>query len=156
VKKVLAHRYYRLGLSAAKQRRLSEALRYAQCASLLDPENNDASLLAEICRYELGGSFGEGSPLEQAAVLMKQKNWAKAARVLEKVSHQSVRCVCIQGCLWALVKRRALSAACFMSALAKDRGNPLALEALAEFGPLRSNRTLGCVPLERLFFWRFF
>jgi tetratricopeptide (TPR) repeat protein len=150
VKKTLARRYYRLGLAAAKQRDLSAALRYAQCASLLDPENADAPLLAEICERELGGSPGEEQMPGQAAAFMKQKSWARAARVLEKAPQQSVRCVCMQGCLWALAKRRAKATDCFARALVKDRGNPLALEALMELGPQR------CVPLERLFFWRFF
>jgi tetratricopeptide (TPR) repeat protein len=144
VKKALAHRYYRLGLAAAKQRDLSAALRYAQCAFIMDPENNDASLLAEICRHELGGSPGEEQIPEQAVALIKQKSWAKAARVLEKVPHQSVRCFAIQGCLWALAGRRALAADCFQRVLLADCMNHLAAEALVE------------LRLKRNFFWRFF
>jgi tetratricopeptide (TPR) repeat protein len=155
MKKALAHRCYRLGLSAAQQRDLSAALRYAQYASVMDPENDDASLLAEICRRELGYRPSALPPgveqiPAQAAVLMKQKKWSAAARVLEKVPEQSVRCVCIQGCLWALAKRRTLSLDCFARALEKDRGNPLALEAIRELGSQR------CVQIKRLFFWRFF
>ena len=149
MKKTLSHHYYRLGLAAAKQRHLSAALRYAECASILDPENNDAAHLAEICRHELGGSIGEEQIPEQALVLIKQKSWSKAARFLWNIPQQSVRCLAIQGCLWALAKRRALSADCFVRVLAKDPGNPLALQALTELGPTQ-------VGSLRKFFWRFF
>ncbi|GHU61442.1 hypothetical protein FACS189445_3430 [Spirochaetia bacterium] len=138
VRQALAHRYYRLGLTAAKQRYLSAALRYAGCASILDPENGDAAHLAEICRNELDGSLAEEQLPEQAVVFIKQKNWSKAARLLKKVPDQSVRCLAMQGCLWALAKRRALSADYFIRALAKDPENPLALQALTELGPAQS------------------
>ncbi|GHV28714.1 hypothetical protein AGMMS4952_13100 [Spirochaetia bacterium] len=161
MKKALSHRYYRLGLAAAKQRHLSTALRYAQCAAILDPENNDAAHLAEICRYELGGpvqqsfprSIGEEQIPEQAVLLIKQRSWAKAARLLRKVPDQSVRCFAIQGCLWALAKRRALSADYFVRVLAKDPGNPLALYALTELGPAQSGPAqVGALRFFRRFF----
>lgn len=148
MKKMFSHRYYRLGLAAAKQRYLSAALRYAECAAIMDPENCDAVRLWEICRQELGGSTGEEQMPEQADFLIKQKNWLKAARFLAKVPDQSVRCLAIQGCLWALAKDRALSADCFVRVLAKDSGNPLALRSLTELGP--AQRGL------RRFFRRFF
>lgn len=143
MKEKLARRCYRLGLAAAKQRYLSAALRYAQCACILDSENDDAAHLAEICRYELGDYDGEEQAYEQAVLLVKQKKWLKAARSLSN-SRQSVRLLAIRGCLWALAKRRALAADCFAEALAKDRGNILAGEALAK------------IDLRRKSFWRFF
>ena len=149
MKKTLSRRYYRLGLAAAKQRDLSAALRYAQCAAILDPENNDAAHLVEICRQELGGSLGEEQLPGEAAAFIKQKSWSKAARLLRKVPDQSVRLLTMQGCLWALAKRRALSADCFERALVKDCGNPLALEALTELGPAQAGSL-------HKFFWRFF
>ncbi|GHV80485.1 hypothetical protein AGMMS49944_22760 [Spirochaetia bacterium] len=136
-RQALAHRYYRLGLAAAKQRHVSTALRYAGCASVLDPENSDTAYLAEICRHELGGSLTEEQIPGEAAALIKQKSWSKAARLLRKVQDQSVRLLAMQGCLWALAKRRALSADYFVRVLAKDSGNPLALEALTELGPVQ-------------------
>jgi hypothetical protein len=138
VQEALAHRYYRLSLAAAKQRYLSEALRYAQCAAILDPENSDAAQLAEICRHELDGSLAEEQLPEEAAAFIKQKSWSKAARLLRKVPDQSVRLLAMQGCLWALAKRRALSADYFVRVLAKDPGNPLALEALTERRPAQA------------------
>ncbi|MHC6202659.1 hypothetical protein ACYULU_05630 [Breznakiellaceae bacterium SP9] len=144
MKKALSRRYYRLGLAAAKEWYLSAALRYAQCASDMDPQNTDAARLAQLCRYELEGSPDEELLPGEAAVFIQQKKWSKAARLLGKVSHQSIRLLAIQGCLWALAKRRTLSDACFSRVLAKDRGNPLALQALTEQRP------------QRNFFWRFF
>ncbi|GHT87082.1 hypothetical protein FACS1894137_13650 [Spirochaetia bacterium] len=155
MKKTLSRRYYRLGLAAAKQRHLSAALRYTQCAAIMDPENTDAAHLAEICRQELGGPIGEEQLPGEAVALIKQKNWSKAARLLMKIPDQSVRLLAMQGCLWALAKRRALSADCFARALVKDCGNPFALHALTELGPAQTG-PLRCVSLKRLFFWRFF
>ncbi|MDR1970531.1 MAG: hypothetical protein LBQ46_01285 [Treponema sp.] len=137
----MGERYYRLGLGAAKGRDLSAALRYASFASMLDPLHGGAARLAELCRHELG----EGEPvLEQAGLLVQQKKWKAAARALKNVPHQSVRLLNTQGCLWALAKRYASAADCFAGVLAKDRGNRLAAEALADLGRRRT-----C-------FWRFF
>jgi tetratricopeptide (TPR) repeat protein len=147
VKKLLARRYYRLGLAAAKERRLSMALRYAQYASIMDRENDDAAYLAEICENELysgAGETGEKQIPEQTAALISQKRWYAAARSLAKVPSQSVRCLAIQGCLWALAKRRSLSVDCFSKVLAKDRENNLALKAVFELIAKRNP------------FWRFF
>ncbi|MFP3040309.1 hypothetical protein LQZ19_00670 [Treponema primitia] len=151
MKKALSRRYFRLGLAAAKQRYLDAALRYAQCASILDPENNNAAHLAEICRHELDGSPGEDQIPEQVVVLIKKKSWSRAAQLLGNLHpsgsvecQQSVRCLAIQGCLWALAKHRAKAADCFRSVLLRDRGNTLAVEALSDIGVLR--------PLFRRFF----
>jgi tetratricopeptide (TPR) repeat protein len=168
----LGRRYYRLALAAAKRRDLTAALRYADFACILDPEHGDAAYrqaapysedashledishlgdishledalrLAEICRHELGETCEQA--LEQIGLLVRQKKWKTAAREAGTASHQSVRLLNIQGCLWALAKRYALAADCFTRALAKDRGNILAVDALAELGR------------RRKYFWRFF
>jgi tetratricopeptide (TPR) repeat protein len=138
-----ARRCYRLGLEAAKRRDLSAALRYADCACILDPECGDAALLGEICRYELGEADDE-PVLERLMALGAQKKWKAAAEMAGRVHHQSVRLLNIRGCLWALAKRYALAAECFAKALTKDRGNVLAADALAELGR------------RRKYFWRFF
>jgi hypothetical protein len=82
--------------------------------------------------------------LEKIGFLAGQKKWKAAAIAARAVSHQSVRLLNMQGCLWALAKRYALAADCFAGALAKDRGNTLAAEALA------------CLGRRRKYFWRFF
>jgi hypothetical protein len=137
-------RYYRLGLGAAKRRDLSAAFRYASFARILDPEHGGAARLAEICRYELGEDPEEEREpaLERLRLLAGQKKWKAAAQAARSIPRQSVRLLNIQGCLWALAKRHAPAADCFARALAKDRGNRLAAEALAELGRPR--------------FWRFF
>jgi tetratricopeptide (TPR) repeat protein len=130
-------RYYRLGLAAAKRRDLSAALAYASLARLLDPEREDAARLAEICRYELGETDEAREPeLERIGPLAGQRKW-KAAALAAKRARQSVRVLNIQGCLWALAKRYGSAADCFSKALAKDRGNVLASEALACLGRRR-------------------
>jgi hypothetical protein len=135
-------RYYRLGLGAAKRRDLSAALRYASFACILAPEHTGAARLAEICRYELGEDSGEDSEpaFERLVFLAGQKKWKAAAQAARSVPRQSVRLLNIQGCLWALAKRRAPAADCFAKALAKDRGNRLAAEALAGLGRPRFRR----------------
>jgi tetratricopeptide (TPR) repeat protein len=164
----IAGRYYRLGLAAAKRRDLSAALRYADLARLLkpqdrtnapvqgdalyengevykngEPEQDDAARLAEICRHELGsGAVNDG--MEQVAALAEQKKWQAAAKAAKAIPRQNVRVLNIQGCLWALAKRYARAADCFAASLAKDRGNRLAADALAEIGK------------QRKYFWRFF
>ncbi|MDR1949286.1 MAG: hypothetical protein LBQ38_07840 [Spirochaetaceae bacterium] len=138
-------RYYRLGLGAAKRRDLSAALRYASFACILDPEHGDAARLREICRQELGEAPGEDREpaLERLGLLVRQKKW-RAAALLARSLPQNVRLLNVRGCLWALAKRHAAASDCFARALAKDRGNRLAAEALAELG-----RRSSC-------FWRFF
>jgi hypothetical protein len=142
----IGRRYYRLGLAAAKRRDLSAALMYAGFARILDPGHGGAARLEEICRYELGESIGEpqNPELERLRLLAGQKKWKAAAEAVKTLPCQSVRLLNMRGCFWALAKRRALAADCFAKALAKDRGNLLAAEALAELGPRRN-----C-------FWRFF
>ncbi|MDR1588090.1 MAG: hypothetical protein LBS57_11590 [Treponema sp.] len=140
-----ARRYYRLGLAAAKRRDLSAALAYAEFARILDPEHDGAARLAEICRYELGETGEAREPdLERISLLAGQKKWKPAALAAQRVSHQSVRILAIQGCLWTLAKRYAAAAKCFTRVLAKDCGNIFAAEALAELGRRRN------------YFWRFF
>jgi tetratricopeptide (TPR) repeat protein len=131
---------YRLGLVAAKRRDLSAALSYAVFAGILDPEHGGAARLAEICRYELGEPVGEpqNRELEGIRLLAGQKKWKAAAAAAKNLPRQTVRLLNIQACLWALAKRYTLAADCFARALAKDRGNPLAAEALAELGPGRN------------------
>ncbi|MDR2095673.1 MAG: hypothetical protein LBP76_09175 [Treponema sp.] len=142
----IAGRYYRLGLGAAKRRDLSTALRHACFACILDPGHDDAAHLAEICRYELGENRDEAQErvLKQIGVLAGQKKWKAAVKVAQGVSPQNVRFLNVQGCLWALAKRYARAADCFAQALAQDRGNMLAADALVELGRRRT-----C-------FWRFF
>ncbi|MDR1904787.1 MAG: hypothetical protein LBQ88_21190 [Treponema sp.] len=146
MKAEIAGRYYRLGLAAAKQRNLSGALRYACFACLLDPGHDGAERLAEICRYELGENRDEPQEpgVERLGVLAEQKKWKAAAKAARGLPRQSVRILNMQGCLWALANRYARAADCFARALAKDRGNMLAVEALAELGR------------RRTYFWRFF
>jgi hypothetical protein len=142
----IARRYYRLGLSAAKQRYLSAAVAYAAYASALDPEMDDAVRLEEICRQELGADINETlePEFERIRVLAEQKKWKAAALAAREVSDRSVRLLAVQGCLWALAKRYVPAMDCFAQVLAKDRGNRLAAEALAELGR------------QRKYFWRFF
>jgi tetratricopeptide (TPR) repeat protein len=142
----MGRRYYRLGLAAAKRRDLSAALRYAVFARILNPGHGEAARLEEICRYELGESIEalRDPELEGIRLLAGQKKWKAAAAAAKALPHQSVRLLNVQACFWALAKRYALAADCFTKALVKDRGNTLALEALAELGP-QGNR-----------FWRFF
>jgi hypothetical protein len=107
-----------------------------------EPEPDDMSRLAEICRYELGNDAEGG--LEQVAALAGQKKWQAAAAAAKAVPRQTVRLLNIQGCLWYLAKRYAYAADCFANALAKDRGNRLAADALVE------------IRRQRKYFWRFF
>jgi hypothetical protein len=138
-----AGRYYRLGLGAAKRRDLRAALVYADLSRLLDPGHEDAARLAELCRIELGEA-GETPELEGIGLLAGQRKWKAAALAAKRVSRQSARLLNIQGCLWALAKQHGAAADCFSKALAKDRGNILAAEALA------------VLDRRRLCFWRFF
>jgi hypothetical protein len=134
----LAGRYYRLGLGAAERRNVSAALGYADFACMLNPGHENAARLAEICRHERDGA-GEAqeAALEKIVLLAGQKKWKAAALAAGRVSPQTVRLLNIQGCLWALAKRYAFAADCFAGALAKDRGNALAAEALASLGQRR-------------------
>jgi hypothetical protein len=135
----LARHYYRLGLGAAKRRDLSAALSYADLASFLDPEHEDAPRLAEICRIEIEGpETAQAGELEKIRLLSGQKKWKAAALVAKRIPCQSARLLTIQGCLWALAKRHGSAARCFAGALAKDRGSLLAAGALAQLG-LRRN-----------------
>jgi tetratricopeptide (TPR) repeat protein len=131
----IGERYYRLGLGAAKRRDLNAALAYADFACALNPGHGDAARLAEICRRELGEGEAE---IEGIALLAKQKKWKAAAKAVKNIPCQNVRLLNIQGCLWALAKRYARAADCFAGALAKDRGNRLAADALAELSRRRN------------------
>jgi tetratricopeptide (TPR) repeat protein len=140
----LGRRYYRLGLAAAKRRDLRTALAYAKFACFLYPEQAGAVRLAEICRIELGEEIPEPdspsnsapeSPLNRIALLVSKKKWKDAA--LAARSFQSVRFLNIQGCLWALARRYGSAFDCFAKVLTKDRGNPLAVEALVCLGRRR-------------------
>jgi tetratricopeptide (TPR) repeat protein len=135
----LGRRYYRLALGAAKLRDLSAALGYTAFARILNPGLGDAARLEEICRSELGeGAGGEqDQALEGIARLAGQKQWKKAANAARELPGQNTRLLNIQGCLWALAKRHARAMDCFAEALARDRGNRLAAEALAELGRRR-------------------
>ena len=131
-------RYYRLGLAAARRRDLRAALAYAEFARLLDPEHEDAARLAEICRVELGEAGEVREPeLEGIRLLAGKKKWKAAALAAKGLSRQSVRLLNIEGCLWALAKRRGSAADCFAQALERDRGDALAAKALAQLGRRR-------------------
>jgi hypothetical protein len=133
-----AGRCYRLGLAAAKRRDLGAALACAELSRVLDPEHGDAARLAEICRIELGEGGETPEPeqeLSRIRLLAGQKKWKAAAALAARISPQTLRLLNIRGCLWALAKRRGPAADCFAQALAKDRGNTLAAEALACLGP---------------------
>jgi hypothetical protein len=140
----LGRRYFRLALGAAKRRDLSAALGYTAFARILDPGQDDAARLEEICRSELGEDGEQNEGLERIAHLAGQRKWKKAANAARDLPGQNARLLTIQGCLWALAKRYAQAADCFAGALARDRGNRLAAEALAELGR------------RRPWFWRFF
>ncbi|MDR3162071.1 MAG: hypothetical protein LBU28_10740 [Spirochaetaceae bacterium] len=142
----MGRRYYRLALGAAQRRDLSAARVYAEFAGILAPDHGDAAHLAEICRYELGE--GDAPDLEAAGLLAKQRKWKAAALAAQGLPHQSVRSLMVQGCLWALAKHDGRAADCFAGALAKDRGNRRAADALAEIGR-RRRKIPKC-------FWRFF
>jgi tetratricopeptide (TPR) repeat protein len=137
-------RYFRLALGAAEQRDLSAALGYVSFARILDPGHGGAARLEELCRYELGTDGDEGQGLEKVGLLAGKKKWKEAANAARDFPRQNARLLNIQGCLWALAKRYARAADCFARALAVDRGDRLAAEALA--GLAR----------QRAFFWRFF
>ncbi|MDR1930815.1 MAG: hypothetical protein LBQ44_09345 [Treponema sp.] len=128
MKTILALSCYRLALGAAKRRDLSAAFRYGYFASLLDGEHSGAARLVDLCRYEMGVEGAQ--ELEEARALVRRKKWAAAARALGKLPRKSVRVLNMQGCLWALAKRRRRAVSCFSRALEKDRGNRLALKAL--------------------------
>jgi hypothetical protein len=128
----IARRCYRLGLGAAKRRDLRAALNYASLARSLDPGHDGAARLAEICRCELDGA--EEPALEGLMPLIRQKKWKAAAAAAERLPHQSVWLLGIEGCLWALAKRYNSAICCFTGVLARDRGNLLAANALAELG----------------------
>ncbi|MDR1467954.1 MAG: hypothetical protein LBT00_01530 [Spirochaetaceae bacterium] len=154
----LAGRYYRLGLAAAKRRDVSLALQYAERAGVLEslygntfdaPPDSGARHLAELCRHELGEDSAvfenaDREKMERVSALAGAKKWRAAANVARSISSQSVRLLNIQGCLWVMANRYAQAADCFTKALAKDRGNRLAADALVEIGK------------RRMYFWRFF
>jgi hypothetical protein len=127
-----------MGLGAARRRDLNAALAYAEFACLLAPEHPGAVRLAGICRIERGEAGDMPEP-ERNRILLRagQKKWKAAALLAKSAAHQSVRVLNIQGCLWALAKRYGPAADCFAKALAKDRGNVLAAQALAELGRRR-------------------
>ena len=80
---------------------------------------------------------GEGQPplkdaLDQIRSLAGQKKWRKALLQAEKIPHQSVRVLLIQGCLYASAKHFGAASRVFVKALEKDCANPLALAGLAE------------------------
>jgi tetratricopeptide (TPR) repeat protein len=119
-------RYYRLALSAAVRRDLSGAAIYARYACLLDPENEDAAKLLELCLYELGEVADDG--FDQVRALASQKKWRKAEQAARAIPRQSVRVLNIRGCLLAAAKRYAQAADCFAAVLNKDRFNRLAAD----------------------------
>jgi tetratricopeptide (TPR) repeat protein len=135
----MAGYYYRLGLAAAKRRNLSAALSYAEFSRLLEAEHEGAARLAEICRAELGESGETPEPeFDRLGLLAGQKKWKAAVLAAKDLSPQTVRLLNIRGCLWALAKRYRPAADCFTRALAKDRGNALAAEALVCLGSRRN------------------
>jgi tetratricopeptide (TPR) repeat protein len=141
----IAGRCYRLGLVAAKRRDLRGALDYAALACAMDPSHGGAARLSEICRYELGGAEYVGEQaLERLLSLVRQKKWKAAAEETKRLPCQNVWVLNIQGCLWALAKRHDSALDCFAGALAKDRGNLLAANALSGLSRRRKS------------FWSFF
>ncbi|MDR1411209.1 MAG: hypothetical protein LBI91_03275 [Spirochaetaceae bacterium] len=138
--------YFRLALGSAQERNLSAALGYVSFARILDPEHGGAARLEELCRHELGEDAGETREggFERLGFLARERKWKKAADAARGLPSQNVRLLNIQGCLWALAKRYVRAADCFAGVLARDKGNRLAAEALAELGR------------RRVCFWRFF
>jgi tetratricopeptide (TPR) repeat protein len=151
--KGFAARYYRLALSAAVRRDLSEAAVYARYACILDETHKNAAKLLGLCLYELGAldpardilsewpdlalAVGEayshtGNAIEQVRSLMERRKWRKAALAAGAVPHQSARLLNIQACLFAAAKRYKTAARLFAKALEKDRGSQLAVAGLME------------------------
>jgi tetratricopeptide (TPR) repeat protein len=141
----IAERCYRLGLVAAKRRNLRDAIDYAGLACAMDPSHDGAARLAEICSYELEEvEDAEEQALERLLSLVTQKKWKAAAEEAKRLPCQNVLLLNIQGCLWALAKQYDSAIDCFAGALAKDRGNLLAANALVELSRRRKS------------FWSFF
>ena len=127
----LAVRYYRLALSAASQRDLTEAVCLARYACMFDESHKNAARLVQLCMSELGGL---SSNLEFDAGKIKvyttQKKWRKAARLMKAFPRQDVYALNILGCIYACAKRYGTAARFFSQALDKDRGNRLAAAGL--------------------------
>ena len=146
VRGTLGARYYRLALGAAVERDLSRAALYACYATLLDHEHANAEKLLRLCYRELGQGCGteifpedRDDGLERTRLLAAEKKWREAAKAAHAISHQSVRVLNIQGCLWALANDYDKGARCFALALGKDRSNRLATEGFVEIGSKRKS-----------------
>ena len=127
----LAVRYYRLALSAASQRNLTEAVRLARYACMFDESHENAARLVKLCMYELGNlNLNPMFDAGQIKVYVKQKKWRKAARLVKSFPHQNVYALNILGCIYACAKRYGMATRFFSQALDKDRGNRLAAAGL--------------------------
>jgi tetratricopeptide (TPR) repeat protein len=156
--KAFASRYYRLALSAATRRDLSNAALYARYACLLDEGHENAVRLLGLCLYELGAlnsaedvlsaypalvsAVHEARERTQEAVeriqpLIWRHKWRQAALAAGAIPHQSVSVLNIQACLFAVAKRYKTAARFFAKALEKDRGSRLASAGLTETASCR-------------------
>jgi len=152
----LAECFYRLALSKAVERDLSDAIRLAGFACLLDESHENAARLLLLCLNESGDVYYDFAdenktelfPIKQTLLdsgaksaqelidkihaQVQQKKWRKAVRLANDIPHRSVRVLNIQGCLYARAGKYRVAARCFAEALEKDRGNHLAAAGLAE------------------------
>jgi len=129
----LAERYYRLALSKAARRELSDAIRFARYACEFNENHEKAARLLALCLHELGElSVGSEDEFKRISAAAQQKKWRQAMRLAKALPHRNVRELNIQGCVYACAKKYREAARAFAEALEKDRGNKLALAGLAE------------------------
>jgi tetratricopeptide (TPR) repeat protein len=148
----IAAMYYGLALARAKERDLTGAINYARCSLDIDPENERAKKLLEICFLETGcpmrpqtsqgGAEGPLEALKRLGGICKHtggKNavarvlWRfKAMPLINGVPDGNVRVLNIKACVCAVLGRRKKAARFFAMALERDKGNKLAAEGLRQ------------------------
>ena len=138
---------------------MSGAVVYARRSLILDPDNEKARRLLELCLYEKGeldsaaAAFGDstgpdaGHSSEQEKTIAQEhkalpgtlarvrelharKKWRKAEALLRACKHQSVRVLLIRGCLKVSAGKHKAAARLFAVALSKDKGNRAAMAYL--------------------------
>jgi len=120
--------YYRMGLARAKNRDLSGAAVYARTALSLNPENERAKKLLEICLSEIGRPLGLSNHKITINGFIARR---RAMSFLGSLPHQSVNILNIQGLICAIAGKYRKSAVFFAAALEKDKGNKLAADGLS-------------------------
>jgi uncharacterized Fe-S cluster-containing protein len=144
--------YYRLALARAKARDLTGAINYARCSLYVNPENERAKKLLEICFLETGcptyfkaSQDGVEGPLEALKSLKgilghtEGENAVtglitriKAMSLINDIPDDNVRVLNIKACACAVLGKRKKAARFFAMALERDRGNRLAAEGLRQ------------------------